>query len=129
MGCAGKGPVMPGCLANAGKGGTPPFIPGKGFVGMPPMLGKGPCFIPGKGWMPGPGGAPNAAAQAAAIAAAQQAAQKKRSWSPHAGSRAIRECYKVDGGAEPDAVSEGAKTEKSSVKSKRSSSSSRGASS
>lgn len=113
----GRGPVMPIPL---GKGA--PFIAGKGFVGVPPMLAKG-GFLPGKGFVMGSPGA-----QVAAAAAMQQAGQR-RSWSPHAGSRAIRQCYK-DGKVHPqeEAVSVGVPSSKSSVKSK-STSSSRGGSS
>jgi len=100
---------MPGML---GKG--PPFVPGKGFVGVAPqMLGKGNIIAGKAGFLVGPGGI----VQGPAGVVGQQQTEKRRAWSPHAGSRAIRQCYK---GEEPDVASEGAKSSKSSQKTKRS---------
>merc|ERR1712194_791163 len=70
-----------------GKG--PGMMMGKGMV--PPammMQGKGGAqFVPGKGWM-------MAGGPAGCGGPMGMMPEKRRTWSPHAGSRAIRSCYK-----------------------------------
>lgn len=81
-----------GCLTN------PPIPPGGWRPGMPipsvrPLMGG---LLAGKG-MVGPGGA--------------QRPPGRRSWSPHAGSRAIRQCTNVDADGNPIPAAEGAQEE------------------
>lgn len=91
----GKGMMM-GC----GKGPMSPMMMGKGPMSpmMAAMGGKGNLtFIPGRGWVP-VAGTPVVGGGMGMM----QSGDKRRSWSPHAGSRAIRECLK--GGGDPAAL-------------------------